>query len=180
MKIIVGLGNKGEKYTYTRHNAGFLALDYFLKTLGNIAPACTKFNSELVEASFGVEKIFFIKPQTFMNLSGDAVSEVVNFYKINISKDLLVLHDEIDLPFGSIRHTKSSSPAGHNGVKDIIEKLGTQDFQRIRIGVESRSSRDQIPTDAFVLQNFTNNELKKLTTDVFIKVSEEIKKFLLF
>ncbi len=178
MKIIVALGNPGEKYKNTRHNVGFLALDFYLKTLGNIAPACTKFNSELVEASFGSQKIFFIKPQTFMNNSGEAVAEVVNFYKANVSNDLLIIHDEIDLPFGSIRTTDSSSPAGHNGVKDIIEKLGTQDFHRIRIGVESRPSRDVIPTEAFVLQNFTDEEVGKLQTDVFPKVEIEIKKFL--
>ena len=113
-----------------------------------------------------------------MNNSGEAVSEVVNFYKANASSDVLVIHDEIDLPFGTIRYTESSSPAGHNGVKDIIEKLGTQDFHRIRIGVESRPSRDVIPTESFVLQNFTSDELQKLQTDVFTKVKLEIEKFI--
>lgn len=177
MKIIVALGNPGKKYEYNRHNAGFLALDFFLKSLKGAAPACTKFSSELVEASMGAKKIFFIKPQTFMNNSGEAALEVVSFYKADVSKDLLVIHDEIDLPFGTIRTTDSSSPAGHNGVKNIIEKLGTQDFHRIRIGVESRASRDEIPTEAFVLQNFREDELKKLQSDVFLKVKNEIEKF---
>lgn len=172
MKIIVGLGNPGSNYEQTRHNAGWLVLDSYL---GQKTGWEQKFHSEILRDG----EVVFIKPQTFMNESGTTVSQIANFYKIDPSRDLLVIHDEVDLPFGTIRTTSSSSPAGHNGVKDIIEKLGTQDFYRIRIGVESRPSRDIMPTDAFVLQNFTDEELNKLNKEIFPKVKMEIEKFLL-
>ncbi|MBL8029866.1 MAG: aminoacyl-tRNA hydrolase [Candidatus Doudnabacteria bacterium] len=188
MKIIVGLGNPGKKYELTRHNVGWKALEYIIsnfkpaRTVGHggfqISKSENKFNSEIAEDTTGDVKIIFVKPQTFMNLSGSAVSEIINYYKINTQNDLLVIHDEIDLPLGSIKFTKSSSAAGHNGVKNIIENLGTQNFCRIRIGIESRSSREQIPTDAFVLQNFSEEDLKKLSNDVFPKTQTEIEKFL--
>ena len=126
----------------------------------------------------GHSDYILVKPQTFMNDSGKAVSEIVNFYKTDISKDLLIIHDDSDLPLGTIRTADSSSSAGHNGVQDIIDKLGTQNFHRIRIGVESRQSRNDMPTDAFVLQNFTADELKKLQAEVFPKVNDEIEKFI--
>lgn len=183
MKIIVALGNPGKKYELTRHNVGWLALEYIISNFnpsagGQILKSEKKFNSEIAECAVGGVKIIFVKPQTFMNLSGDAVLEVLNFYKINPKTELLVIHDEIDLALGTIKFTKSSSSAGHNGVKDIIQKLGSQDFCRIRVGVESRTSKDQIPTDAFVLQNFTEEEINKLNQEVFPKVKEELKKFL--
>ena len=179
MKIIVGLGNPGIKYQGTRHNAGFLAVDDFLKSLdANINPSCTKFNSELVEANLREEKIFFIKPTTFMNNSGQAVSEIVNFYKANAKEDLLIIHDDTDLNLGNIRLANNSSAAGHNGVQDIIDKLGSQEFNRIRIGVESRESRGEISTEAFVLQKFSNDEIEKLKKDILPQVKKEIENFL--
>ncbi|PIR95962.1 MAG: aminoacyl-tRNA hydrolase [Candidatus Doudnabacteria bacterium CG10_big_fil_rev_8_21_14_0_10_42_18] len=179
MKIVVGLGNPGEKYTNTRHNSGFLAIDDFLKSLNaDINPACTKFGSLLVEASLGSEKLFFVKPNTFMNNSGTAVAEIINFYKTDPTKNLLVVHDDKDLPLGTIRATYSSSAAGHNGVQDIIDKLATQNFHRVRIGVESRESRGEMPTEAFVLQNFSDDEFMKLQKEVFPKINLEIEKFI--
>jgi PTH1 family peptidyl-tRNA hydrolase len=184
MKIIVALGNPGEKYKNTRHNAGWLVLDQLVKSEKlKVESWESKFNSKILASDHsdtfvGSDRLLLVKPQTFMNNSGQAVAEVVNFYKVDVAKDLLVIHDEIDLPFGSLRYTESSSPAGHNGVKDIIEKLGTQDFHRIRIGVESRPSRDVIPTEAFVLQNFTDDEIKKLQEEIFPKVEEQIRKFI--
>jgi peptidyl-tRNA hydrolase, PTH1 family len=177
MKLIVALGNPGKKYEHTRHNAGWLALDFYLKNVKTIA-CQSKFSAEICELHEGSQKIFFVKPKTYMNESGSAVREICDFYKLNFSQDLLVLHDDSDLPLSTIRTTPSSSSAGHNGVKNIIEKLGTQDFHRIRIGVETRESDSDIPTDAFVLQNFKEDELKKLEADVFPKVKDEIEKFL--
>ena len=109
-----------------------------------------------------------------MNESGEAVKAICDFYKIDVSKDLLIIHDEVDLPLGTIRVTDSSSAAGHNGVQDIIEKLGTQDFHRLRVGVESRPSREHLPTEAFVLQNFTAEELQKLKEEIFPQAKIEI------
>jgi PTH1 family peptidyl-tRNA hydrolase len=179
MKIIVGLGNPGERYKNNRHNAGFLAVEYLLKDGFMTAKSSHEFKSDIFSwISEDGEKIIFVKPQTYMNDSGQALKVICNFYKMNLATDLLVIHDEVDLPFGDIRTTSSSSSAGHNGVQSIIDNIGTQDFQRIRIGVETRVSRDEMPTDAFVLQNFSDEELAKLQTEIFPKVETEIKKFL--
>ncbi len=177
MKLIVGLGNPGKEYEHTRHNAGFLALDYFLRS--HPATSCqSKFKAEICEYHEGGEKVFIIRPLTFMNLSGQAVREIVQFYKLDTSRDLLVVHDEIDLPFGKIKLATSSSAAGHNGVQNIFDELGTQEIQRLRIGVESRESRHELPTDVFVLRNFTKHELELLNSELFPKVSQQIEAFL--
>lgn len=177
MKIIVGLGNPGEKYRYTRHNAGFLAVDYFLS--GKEAISCqSKFSGQICEMHFHATKTFFVKPQNFMNNSGEMVRELCNFYKVNIAEDLLVIHDEIDLKFGYYKLAHDSSHAGHNGVKSIINELGTQNFSRIRVGIESRQSRLESPTDQYVLQNFSKEELQILKSDLFPKIETEIQNFI--
>jgi len=189
VKIIVGLGNPGKKYEYTRHNAGFLAVDHYME--GKEVISCeSKFDGTICEIHFhphipllakeglGAVKTFFVKPKTFMNESGRAVKEIAKFYKIDITRDLLVIHDEVDLPFGEIRTTHSSQAAGHNGVKSIIDALGTQDFHRARIGVETRESRNDMPTDAYVLSPFSAGELEKLRKEVFIKTDEIIAEFI--
>ena len=180
MKILVGLGNPGKKYEQTRHNAGFLAIDFILKSNDDFITAkpSHEFKSEMYTWNSGDEKIIFIKPQTFMNDSGQALRVICNFYKMDLSKDLLVIHDEIDLPFGDLRLSSNSSAAGHNGVKSIIENLGTQNFRRLRIGVESRKARTEMPTDAFVLQNFTSEELEQLEKNIFPKTSACITDFI--
>ena len=180
MKLIVGLGNPGEKYKITRHNAGFLAVDFILNDGDGfmMAKPSHEFKSEMFTWQNENDKIVFLKPQTFMNDSGQALKVICNFYKIILQKDLLIIHDDTDLPFGALRVTDSSTGAGHNGVQSIIDNLGTQDFHRIRIGVETRQSREDLPTDAFVLQNFTPEELVKLQSDIFPKVKTEVEKFL--
>lgn len=182
MKLIVGLGNPGEKYKNNRHNAGFMALDYILNDGDGFMQArhSHEFKSEVYTLGYDGDKIILLKPQTFMNDSGQALKTICNFYKMDLNKDLLVIHDEVDLPFGAIRTTDSSSAAGHNGIKSIIENLGTQDFNRIRIGVETRAARADLPTDAFVLQNFSDEEIKKLQEEVFPKVKIEVEKFIKF
>jgi PTH1 family peptidyl-tRNA hydrolase len=177
VKLIIGLGNPEKKYESTRHNAGFLAIDYHLKDLRTIS--CQgKFQAQICELHFGREKVFFVKPQTYMNNSGEAVRKISDFYKVSFAADLLVIHDDTDLPLGTIRATSGSSSAGHNGVRDIIEKLGTQEFHRIRIGVETRDNKQLPPTDAFVLQNFTGEELVRLQDEILPRVSAEIDKFI--
>ena len=179
MKIIVGLGNPGDKYKNNRHNVGFLAVNFLDGQLGTGDGQWEdKFQSGIREIASWDEKVILMKPRTFMNDSGKAVAEIVNFYKLNPAADIIVLHDEVDLPFGTIRATKSSSSAGQNGVQSIIDELGTQNFHRIRIGVETRESRAQMDTRDFVLQNFSPDELKKLQAETFPKVKEEIEKFL--
>ncbi len=177
MKLIVGLGNPGEKYKQTRHNAGFLAIDYFLKDIGSIN-CQSKFHATVCEAHFGPIKTFFVKPQTFMNESGQAVKEILNFYKARPQTDLLVIHDDSDLPLGTIRMAADSSSAGHNGVQSIIDELGSQEFQRIRIGIDTRKTRDELPTENFVLLPFTVDKLNLLNKEVFPKVSKKIQDFI--
>jgi PTH1 family peptidyl-tRNA hydrolase len=184
MKLIVGLGNPGNKYQYTRHNAGFLALDYYMQGLETIS--CTsKFNAQICEVHFSAQqtdggpvKTLFIKPQTYMNNSGDTVREIVSFYKVDVEKDLLIIHDEVDLKFGFWKFAFDSRPAGHNGIKNIIEQLSTQKFHRIRIGVESRKSRLENPTDEYVLSPFSPEELSILQETIFPKVKEIIEEFI--
>jgi peptidyl-tRNA hydrolase, PTH1 family len=188
MKLIVGLGNPGEKYKHNRHNSGFLALDFILNDNDGFMTAkpSHEFKSEIFTwlpdgdygAHHGNGKVIFLKPQTFMNDSGQALKIICNFYKMDLAKDLLVIHDDVDLPFGEMRISKNASDAGHNGIKSIIENLGTQDFLRLRIGVETRDSREELPTEAFVLQNFSAEEIKTLETNIFPKIKEEVEIFI--
>ena len=170
MKIIIGLGNPGKKYLGTRHNVGFEFLDKLKKELN--FPEFDfnkKFNAEI---SINKETIL-MKPQTFMNLSGESVLSILDFYKLS-PENILVIHDDKDILLGEYRLADDSSSAGHNGVQDIIENLGTQKFKRIRIGVGVETN---LPSDVFVLQKFSDEELgiiKKVLDDVL----EEVRKSL--
>lgn len=167
MKLICGLGNPGDEYKNTRHNAGFIFVDVFAKEL-NASEFRKKndFNALIAESGDGSEKIIFMKPLTFMNKSGEAVSKVANFYKIQAS-DIFIVYDDIDLPLGSLRFRKSGSAGTHNGMRSIISNLGSQDFPRLRLGIESRTNKN-FPLDAFVLSRFTDEEM-----DIFQKSIEE-------
>ena len=179
MKIIAGLGNPGKQYEHNRHNVGFLAINFLIKNLGFKILDFKNWNHSLVlETTNQNIKVLFIKPQTFMNNSGQAIKEITLFYKLNPAKDILVLHDEVDLPFGSIRLTASSSSAGQNGVQNIIDELGTQDFNRLRIGVETRESRAVMGTRDFVLQNFTKAELAKLESEILPQLKSKVEEFI--
>ena len=152
--MIVGLGNPGEKYVKCRHNTGFIILDKFVEDKNLEWKESEKFESEISE----YEDYLLVKPQTFMNNSGRAVSKLANFYKIN-PKDIIIIHDDVDIPFGSVKNQVGKNAAGHHGVEDIIEKLGTKDFARIRVGVGKPENRN-IPVDEWVLQNFSDNEFE--------------------
>jgi len=152
MKLIVGLGNPGEKYQKSRHNVGFILLDKFAADNNLNWRKVERFNSEVADYSNGL----LIKPQTFMNNSGDAVSKLVNFYKISLN-DLIIIHDDVDLPLGAIKKQKGKNSAGHHGVENIIEELGTKDFWRIRVGIGKPEDKN-IPVDEWVLQDFGENE----------------------
>ena len=134
MKLIIGLGNPGKEYAKTRHNAGFIVVDALAKVLGANFKFQKKFNAEIAQVKIRNEETILIKPQTFMNLSGTAVRAIMDFYKIKI-KDIIVVQDDKDILFGEVKYQNNRSAAGHNGIKSIIEHLGTQDFARIRIGV---------------------------------------------
>lgn len=178
MKLLIGLGNPGIKYEHTRHNAGFLAVQAFAqKHKFGFSPS-GKFFAEVWEDNISGQKVITALPQTFMNDSGKAVSGLIGYYKINPETDLIVVHDDTDLLFGKTKLVYDSSSAGHKGVQDIIEKLGTQKFHRLRIGVENRVSREDLPTETFVLQNFSDEEFQKLQNDILPTAISEIEKFI--
>lgn len=172
MKLIVGLGNPGTKYEKTRHNVGFRVLDALAASLGFQFESKKKFLSEIAKNS----EIILAKPQTFMNDSGQTVQKLLAIYKLQLT-DLLVIHDEVDLPLGTIRLSRDASSAGHKGVASVIDVLGTKNFARLRIGVESRSSQDIPPTDDYVLQNFPPDEEKILKETVMPSALKEIGQF---
>ncbi len=164
MKIIVGLGNIGEKYLKNRHNAGFLALDQFVKEIEEenlkvIWKEETKLKAITARIPYGNEILFLVKPTTLMNLSGEAVTKILNFFKEPLS-NLIVIYDDIDLPLSTIRVREKGSAGTHNGMKSIVEKLGSENFKRVRIGIESRGkiASGQQDLHSYVLSNFTEAE----------------------
>ncbi|HUT96405.1 MAG TPA: aminoacyl-tRNA hydrolase [Candidatus Paceibacterota bacterium] len=159
--LIVGLGNPEKKYTKTRHNIGFRIID-------------------ALENEISDKNIILLKPDTFMNNSGKAVTEYLKYSNLT-AQNLIVIHDDIDLPFGEIRTSKDSSSAGHKGVQSIINELGTQNFTRVRIGInsklEAQNPKSETDTAEFVLKNFSKDEEKELP-EIIKKALEEISTFL--
>lgn len=135
MYIIAGLGNPGSKYENTRHNMGFKAIDAMASEFG-IDVNRAKFKGLIGEGRIGSEKVILLKPQTYMNLSGQSVREIMNFYKIP-EENLIVIYDDFDLPIGSIRVRKSGGPGTHNGMKSVVQELGSRKFPRVRVGIGS-------------------------------------------
>jgi len=158
MKVFVGLGNPGEKYSMNRHNVGFIVLDNWVAEKGLEWKFSKKFNADIA----GGEEALYVKPQTFMNNSGDSVSKILNFYKTS-PENLTVVHDEADLPVGTTKKQIGRGSAGHKGVQDIIDKLGTSEFWRLRVGV-GKSPNSAITTDDWVLMDLSEEEVKKLHT----------------
>lgn len=154
MKLIVGLGNPGKKYELTRHNIGFIVLDSLSKEL-EISLKQHKFDGDFEKLKYKGQDVILLKPQTFMNLSGDCVVSFMNYFKIK-AEDVLLIHDEIDLPFGRIQFKNKGSAAGHNGLKDIIEKTQAKNLMRLRIGV---GRNDRMNAADWVLSNFEYQEL---------------------
>lgn len=162
--LIVGLGNTGDEYANTRHNAGFMLVDR-LQQEWNAVPWKERkmYKAQLSEVIFNDQKIILVKPTTFMNLSGEAVSLLVNFYKIDY-KNLWVIYDDLDLPLGKIRLRTDGSAGTHNGMKSILTSVPANTFPRLRIGIESRGENyeyeipKQIDTSSFVLGKFTQKE----------------------
>lgn len=134
MKMIVGLGNPGAKYANTKHNIGFIVLDEYA-VQKNLAFNKTKFEAVYTEAFIGTEKVLLVKPQTFMNDSGRAVRPLMDYFNVAI-EDLVVVYDDLDLPTGKIRLRQKGSAGGHNGIKSLIQHIGTSNFNRIRIGID--------------------------------------------
>jgi len=158
--LIVGLGNPGQKYEHTRHNMGFLTVDLLAEQL-NVKLNKVKFKSAYNIVRFGGQKCLVMKPQTYMNLSGEAVHEAAQFYKIP-ADHVLVIYDDVSLPVGKLRIRKGGSAGGHNGLKSIIQHLGTDQFPRIKVGVGQKPHPDYDMAD-WVLSKFAGEDLKTIT-----------------
>lgn len=158
MKFIIGLGNPSKKYEKTRHNIGFLILDALAKEAFKKNVKFLAKTSSLFESP---EKVLLVKPQTFMNDSGNAVGKLVNFYKLKPERDILLVYDDIDILFGEIRLRESGASGGHKGVASVIETLGTDKFPRLRFGIRNEFVKNYKAAD-FVLTNFSAVEQKKL------------------
>lgn len=176
MKLIVGLGNPGKKYENTRHNVGFLGLDRIVEKLRNSEiekldiefKIEKKFDAEIAKFKIGSQEIVLVKPQTFMNESGKAVKKVVDFYKANPEKDLIVVYDDIDIPLGKVKMRTEGSSAGHRGLQSIIDHLGSERFMRVRIGI-GRPENELVKIEDWVLQAFKSEE-----KDIVFSIIEDL------
>lgn len=158
MKLIIGLGNPTRKYEGTRHNVGFEVIDLLAKMSG-IRVAEKKHKALCGKGLINGEKVLLAKPQTYMNLSGESVRAMADFYKVS-PEDILIIHDDIDLPAGSVRIRQRGSAGGHNGMKDIIRHLGTQEIPRIRIGVGGKP-KDWDLAD-YVLSRYSGEDARQI------------------
>ena len=160
MKLVICLGNPGAKYEKTRHNAGFMFADMLVGELNANYSSEPKFKAHISKAVYNNEAVWIVKPQTYMNLSGEALSALKNFYKIDINT-LFVVYDDISLDIGKIRFRPKGSDGGHNGIKSIIQHAGTQDFARLKIGIGPQPP--YMKSEDYVLQNFSEEETKILS-----------------
>lgn len=168
MKLIVGLGNPGLTYQKTRHNVGFRIIDLII---GDNTKYKTKGKSKYYID--GVNNLIFLKPETYMNLSGPEILIFANYYKIKL-EDIMIIHDDKDIYFNTIKLKTGGSSGGHNGVKSIIEAFKTDEFLRIKIGILNSHIRN---TADFVLDNFTNSEQKLIEQEIFLKLKDIILDF---
>lgn len=179
MKLIVGLGNPGPKYALTRHNIGFLFVDALVEIHAGARAYKTEFKAETQKIKIGGEQVVVCKPQTFMNLSGESVQPLMKFYNLALT-DLLVVHDEVDVPFGAMRFQVKRGHGGHNGIRNIHQMLGTDDYARLRLGVgrppvfvddAGGKTRAVMEVHEWVLNNFSKDEQTKMPSflDLSIK-----------
>ena len=164
VKIIVWLWNPGKAYEKTRHNVGYMMVDILRESLWMDAWKESKFQSMISEWVYKGEKILLVKPMTFMNLSGDAVSSIIQFYKLDPKSDIIIMSDDIDMEFAKVRYRREGSHGGQNGLRDIIAKLGTHEFSRIKIGI-GRNTHYSVSD--WVLSKFTKEEIEMLKSEVF-------------
>ena len=170
MKVIVGLGNPGRQYERTRHNIGFAAIDY-IPGKNQIEISSKKHKALIGSGYLGGQKVLLVKPQTFMNLSGESLRGVMDFYKLEPS-DFIVIFDDISLDVGQLRIRRKGSAGGHNGIKSIISHLGSMDFPRIKIGVGEKPKGYDLAD--YVLGHFSKGEIE-IYDDVFPDVDDAVK-----
>ncbi len=171
MKLIIGLGNVGNRYAQTRHNVGFLALNHYTQNRRVRFEHKTKLGADIAKDG----EIIYAKPITMMNRSGQAVKAIADYYKIEV-EDILIIYDELALPFGTVRCRKAGESAGHNGIKSIINNLSSDEFIRIRIGINNEH-KSRLKAETFVLQDFTKSEKAELD-DIFSIVDTLISSFI--
>ena len=170
MWMIVGLGNPGREYARTRHNVGFDVIDVLSEKLGILVNR-PLMHGLVGDAFYGGEKVMLVKPQTYMNLSGQCVSELVSFYKVPMDR-LLLIYDDIDLPLGKLRLRLSGSAGTHNGMRSVISLLGKQDFPRLRVGVGSRPEGWELAD--WVLSHYATQEERKTQFDAFLLAADTV------
>ena len=170
MKLVVGLGNPGKEYKNTRHNIGFMVLDNYL---GKVKFK-SKFEAYIYSKEIYGEQVLFLKPLTYMNLSGLSVRKAMDYYKIDID-DILIIQDDLDIELGTYKIKKNSSSGGHNGIKSIISELKSDKFARLKIGI---GKSEKIPTDKYVLSDFSTSdyELIESNFETFNNIIEEFIK----
>ena len=176
MKIIVGPGNPGQKYLLTRHNFGFMAVDSFSRYL-NFSQVANKHKAEIFSGKVGSETIILVKPQTYMNNSGESIVSLLNFYDVTPEAcDLLVIHDEVEHPFGSIKYQTNRGHGGHNGIRSISQLLGTKNYNRLRLGV-SRPPNEKWSVADYLLSNFSKDEQSKIP-DILHVVNQSLDEYI--
>lgn len=171
MKLIVGLGNPELKYYYTPHNSGFWSIDSLLNSLGNLTLDDTKYNGAYIKTKIENEDVIIAKPLTYMNLSGEFVSPMAKFYKID-TKDIFIIHDDIAINRGRIKLAESGRDAGHNGIKNIIKMLATEDFNRIKVGVGP--VKEHMNIIDYVLYKWNKEEFEEMKPN-FDKARDAVK-----
>jgi len=176
MKLILAQGNPGTEYEKTRHNVGFLSLDYYAVKHGLNFQAKSKFHADITETTIDGEKVLLVKPTTYYNETGKSARALADFYKIE-TENILVIHDELALPFGTLRTREKGSDAGNNGIKSLNAHLG-ENYARIRVGTWNEIADRQGSFD-FVLSKFSADEMEKLQKDIFPKVNELIDEFII-
>lgn len=174
MKILFAQGNPGNEYINTRHNVGFLALDYFASTHNLGFQAKSKFFADIAEGTVSGERVLLVKPTTYYNESGKAARAIADFYKVD-TPNILVIHDELSLPFGTLRVREKGSDAGNNGIKSLNAHIG-ENYSRLRVGTQN-DLLEKISSHDFVLSRFSAEENDKLQKDIFPKISEIIENF---
>ncbi len=168
MKIIAGLGNPGKEYENTKHNVGFLTIDILAEKY-DIKVNKIKFKGLIGEGMIGTEKVILVKPQTYMNLSGQCIREIVAFYKLNM-EDLVVIYDDIDLPMGNLRIRKKGSAGTHNGMRSIIYDLQDDGFPRVRVGIGGERKGDLAN---YVISGFSGDD-RKLIEEAIVKAADAV------
>ena len=174
MKLLVGLGNPGEKYSNTRHNVGFMVVDRMVPDI--LDPSSVKIKKLYISLMTYDKGLVFVKPQTFMNNSGDAVKKIIGLYKVH-PNDLYIIHDDLDLTLGNFKIQKGKGPREHKGLNSIYKSIGTQDFWHVRVGVDNRGSEKRISGEEYILQNFAPNELTSLENVISDVIDDLLTRF---